>query len=370
MDNSFINIEEYRDEIESYFPKFVFYRRGYRSPTVGTFGETFDAERDSKVTDCYCTACHQRYEDTVRSPKCYRHKEGGYCANCGAQVEYRQMNRGRGTYYAKGNFAVFSGAGDVMRIACIKVEQTFSEDPFELEPKLTWYTIRMYELYPGSATQYWVSWDNSQHKYTWKAKKTKPTEPNFGAVYSSDYSYHLINHDCIQRSFLRYLFKDWVGELPSPYIQWLCRYAEHPQLEYLMHGGLQLLARDYVGAVPAYGYRSRGVALHINWRSNDLKKMLRLDKIELKYIKEESGRLYSSYIQFRRDFWRGRSSAETIKYFKEFKGSQSYITESEKSSGLSRKQIMDYALRKQNAQGTYFFIAQYKDYLNECSELG
>lgn len=372
MENSFIDIEQYRDEIESYFPKFVFYRRGFRSPTTGSFGEFFEDERDSKLTDCYCTACHQRYEDGINNPKHYKHKELGYCANCGAQVEYRQMNRGRQTHYVKGNFAVFSGAGDVMRIQCIKAAQSFSGDSYELEPELKWYTITMYELSPGSAEQYSYRWNSVHSKYEWFKKKSRPSEPNFGNVFNyGDYSYTLINHDCVQNSFLRYLFKDMeFQELPSPYIQWLCRYAEHPQLEYLMHGGLWLIARDYVGQVAAYGYSSHGTSFRINWRSNDLKKMLRLDKTELEYLKEGSGRLYSSYIQWRRDFWHGRSSSETVKYFKEFKSCRTLITTAEKLSGLSRKQIMDYALRRQNSQGTYFFMHQYADYLRECSKLG
>lgn len=371
MDNSFIDIEQYRDEIENYFPKFVFYRRGYRSPSVGSCGEFFEDERDSKLTDCYCTACHQRYEDGINNPKHYQHKELGYCTNCGAQVEFRQMNRGRQTYYVAGNFAVFEGAGDVMRIQCIKASQSFSGDPYELEPELKWHTITMYELSPGRAVQYRYLWDYKHQKPEWTRKKTKATEPNFGSMYNyGEYSYHLINHECVDRSFLRYLFKGWEGELPSPYIQWLCRYAEHPQLEYLLHGGLGIIARNYVGQVAAYGYGSRGSAYRINWRSNDLKKMLRLDKVELKYIKEESGYNYSSYIQWRRDFWHGRSSAETIRYFKDFKGSSEYIKAAEELTGLSRKQIMDYALKRQNPQGTYFFMHQYIDYLRECSKLG
>ena len=258
-----------------------------------------------------------------------------------------------------------------MRIQCIKASQTFSDDPFELEPELKWYTVTMYELSPRSVVQYRYQWDYKHQKPEWIKKKTRATEPNFGSMYNfGDYTYHLINHDCVQRSFLRYLFADWEGELPSPYIQWLCRYAEHPQIEYLMHGGLQLIAKKYVGAVAAYGYGGHSTSYRINWRSNDLKKMLRLDKIELEFIKEENGRLYGSYIQFRQIFWRGRSSAETVKYFKEFKGSQSYILEAEKLTGIPRKKIMDYALRKQNSQGTYFFIVQYRDYLNECKELG
>ncbi|MDD7517937.1 hypothetical protein [Ruminococcus flavefaciens] len=85
MGNSFISTEDYREEIEDFFPKFVFYRRGYHTPTCGSFGEFIDGEK-GKVTDCYCTACHERYEDGIRKPSEYKHKELGYCANCGHPV--------------------------------------------------------------------------------------------------------------------------------------------------------------------------------------------------------------------------------------------------------------------------------------------
>ena len=366
MDEYFINLEEYRDEIESCFPKFVFYRRGFRSPTVGSCGEFFDDERDSKVTDCYCTACHERYEDGIRKPSEYKHKELGYCANCGHPVEFRQMNRGRQSYYVTGNFAIFEGAGDLMRIKCIKAYQRFSSDTSEMEPEIGWYTVTQYELRPGQAIQYKAVWNKG--KYEWKRKKTGCTEPNFnvGGFGYADRNYTLINQEAVDHSFLKYLFK---GEhYDYIYITWLCCYAQHPQLEYLLHGGFEYLARNYVEArVPEYG---KFVTMRYNWRSNDLKKMLRLDRQEIKFLAKGQGRYYDSYIKFRRDFFKGRNTAETLKYFENFHSSTEYIRKVEDMTGISRKKIMDYALRKQNAQGTYFFITLYKDYIEQCIELG
>lgn len=366
MDNSFISAEDYREEIEDFFPKFVFYRRGYHSPTVGSFGEIFEDERDSKLTDCYCTACHERYEDGIRKPSEYKHKELGYCANCGHPVEFRQMNRGRQNYYVTGNFAIFEGAGDIMRIKCIKAYQRFLGDTSEMEPEIGWYTVTQYELSPGQAIQYKAVWNKG--KYEWKRKKTGCTEPNFniGGFGYADRNYTLINQEAVDHSFLKYLFK---GEhYDYIYIAWLCCYAQHPQLEYLLHGGFEYLARNYVEArVPEYG---KFVTTRYNWRSNDLKKMLRLDRQEIKFLAKEQGRYYDSYIKFRRDFFKGRNTAETLKYFENFYSSTEYIREVEDMTGISRKKIMDYALRKQNAQGTYFFITLYKDYIEQCIELG
>ena len=370
MDNSFISTEDYREEIEDFFPKFVFYRRGFRSPMAGLCGEFLDDERDSKVTDCYCTACHERYEDGIRKPSEYKHKELGYCANCGHPVEFRQMNRGRQSYYVTGNFAIFEGAGDLMRIKCIKAYQRFSSDTSEMEPEIGWYTVTQYELRPGQAIQYKAIWNKG--KYEWKRKKTDCTEPNFniGGFGYADRNYTLINQEAVDHSFLKYLFKGehYDDGFSYIYITWLCCYAQHPQLEYLLHGGFEYLARNYVEArVPEYG---KFVTTRYNWRSNDLKKMLRLDRQEIKFLAKEQGRYYDSYIKFRRDFFKGRNTAETLKYFENFHSSTEYIRKVEDMTGISRKKIMDYALRKQNAQGTYFFIALYKDYIEQCIELG
>lgn len=365
MDNSFISTEDYREEIEDFFPKFVFYRRGYHTPTCGSFGEFIDGEK-GKVTDCYCTACHERYEDGIRKPSEYKHKELGYCANCGHPVEFRQMNRGRQSYYVTGNFAIFEGAGDLMRIKCIKAYQRFSGDTSEMEPEIGWYTVTQYELRPGQAIQYKAVWNKG--KYEWKRKKTGCTEPNFniGGFGYADRNYTLINQEAVDHSFLKYLFK---GEhYDYIYITWLCCYAQHPQLEYLLHGGFEYLARNYVEArVPEYG---KFVTMRYNWRSNDLKKMLRLDRQEIKFLAKEQGRYYDSYIKFRRDFFKGRNTAETLKYFENFHSSTEYIRKVGDMTGISRKKIMDYALRKQNTQGTYFFMTLYRDYLKECAELG
>ena len=98
--------------------------------------------------------------------------------------------------------------------------------------------------------------------------------------------------------------------------------------------------------------------------------MLRLDRQEIKFLAKEKGRYYDSYIKFRRDFFKGRNTAETLKYFENFHSSTEYIREVEDMTGIARKKIMDYALRKQNSQGTYFFITLYKDYIEQCIELG
>lgn len=360
---NFINIEVYMDEIKTYMPQFVFYRRGKVSPTIQLLDIEF-GEQNRKATDCYCTCCHQRYTDYDRDPDIYKHKTKGTCQSCGAQVEYREMFRGRKSYYYSWDFCVFEGAGDMMRISCVVVSQQFHLD--ELEPVYNWYEVTRYKLEPHSATQYLQYWrlgkDKNSTGWVWDKKKSRPSNPNFhpGGFYSYNFGYTLINYDSIDSSFLRYIDKELrKNTLPSNYIEWLCRYAEHPQIEYFIKAGLHRLAENYV-----YGRLGR---TYINWNSNDLKKILRLSKAELKFFADtDAGEKYSAYIKFRRDYFKGKSPEETIKYFDSFSHCMCLMDTLKKKTSFSYKQIMDYTLKKMNREGSVFFMTCWRDYLNEC----
>ncbi|MBR4627761.1 MAG: PcfJ domain-containing protein [Ruminococcus sp.] len=363
---NFVNVEAYMDGIKEYMPQFVFYRRGKASPTIQLLDIEF-GEQNRKATDCYCTNCHERYTDYDRVPDTYKHKTKGTCHNCGAPVEYREMFRGRKNYYYKWNFCVFEGAGDMMRISCIVVSQRFNEE--ELEPDYDWYEVTRYELGPHRAVQYLQYWRDIKGEghggYVWDKRKSRPSMPNFNPAgfYSRPYGYTLINYDSVDNSFLRYIDKELrENTLPSNYIEWLCRCAEHPQIEYFIKAGLHCLAENYV-----YGRLGH---TYINWRSNDLKKVLRLSKTELKYFAEtDAGEKYSAYIRFRRDYFKGKSPEETIKYFDSFSHCMLLMDILRKLSGLSNKQIMDYSLKKMNREGGVFFMTCWRDYLNECQTL-
>ena len=152
---NFVDIEAHMDEIKEYMPQFVFYQRGKASPAIRMLDIEF-GEENRKATDCYCTCCHQRFTDYDRDPDTYQHKTKGTCHNCGAQVEYRAMFRGRKSYYYSWDFVVFEGAGDVVRLSCIVVSQQFNDG--ELEPEYDWYEVTRYELEPHRAVQYLKYW--------------------------------------------------------------------------------------------------------------------------------------------------------------------------------------------------------------------
>lgn len=358
----FVNVDAYLDEIKAYMPHYVFYRRGYGAPELVGFGDYCESEKNSKLTDCYCTACNTRYEDGVNKPSAYKHKEYGKCANCGATVQRRAMGRGRAGLRESMNFAVFQGAGELVRISCIRATLTFPNDA--LEPEYEWYEVTRYQLEPYSAIQYRTIWDTFNQELVWVEKKGKPSEPNFtlGPFYA-DHSYTLVNTDAISNSFLKYIDGEWTDRqyLPAYYIEWLCRYAEHPQIEYFVKGGLYKLAEDIV--------RRRTHNIRLNWRSNDLKKILKINKPELEYLQERDGDMYCDYIGFRRKIYNSTNPSEIINYHRKFHNCVELIKLINNLTGLQYKMIMDYALKKQNKQGVYFLMTCWKDYLNDCNSL-
>lgn len=358
----FVNVDAYLEEIKEYMPHYVFYRRGYSAPELVGFGDYCESEKNSKLTDCYCTACNTRYEDGVNKPSAYKHKEYGKCANCGATVQRRAMGRGRAGLRESMNFAVFQGAGELVRISCIRATLTFPNDA--LEPEYEWYEVTRYQLEPYYAIQYRTVWDTFNREYVWVEKQSKPSEPNFNlGPYYADHSYTLVNCGAIENSFLKYIDGEWTDRehLPSYYIEWLCRYAEHPQIEYFVKGGLYKLAENIV--------RHRTKNVRFNWKSNDLKKILKITKPELEYLQESDGNMYCEYIGFRRHIFSSTNPAETIRYHRSFYNCEELIKLVSSLTGLRYKKIMDYALKKQNKQGVYFLMTCWKDYLNDCNSL-
>lgn len=355
-----VEIDEtpYMEEIAAYMPHYLFYRRNSRAPEslLEEFLSPTGIPAGGRATECYCTACHQRFTDTVKKPKEYKHNTDGSCPRCGAAVIVRQMDRGRKSIREFNSFAIFEGSGNYLNIRACKAELNFP-DPDSLEPDIQLQTVTAYELAPGKAVQFWFTWQEGWHR-----KKTFPKEPcfNFG-FYGYRTAYIPINHSAVDNTFLRYAFKGLSEEeLPAELISWYCRLAVRPQLEYFIHGNLRQLACRYV-----YGQ----LHARLNWRSNDLKKILRLSKPELTYMQEEEGRLYDPYIAFRRDVFRGRTPEETVSYFADFRGCDLLLKTASLMTGLPVRKIMNYARRKKNNQGCYFLMTCYRDYLKECEEL-
>ncbi len=108
--------------------------------------------------------------------------------------------------------------------------------------------------------------------------------------YSFNNSYKIINEKAISRSDMRYSQYDkYAGDLLMCYLDLYCK---HPNLEYLLKQGYDLIQKNYTGF---WGNTAKlTLPSYINWKSNNLLEMLGLTKSEFKVLKGQE-HLYGAY---------------------------------------------------------------------------
>ena len=342
--------QETEEEIEKNLPHFVFY------------------SKHGKDTDCYCTACHSSYTDSQDNrvwqlQDNYKHNSYGLCTVCGEDVQFKAMHRGRKSYRYKHNFAVFHAVGNTVLIRCFTAEQYF--DNGSMEPEFSLDEKVRYIIEPGKAVQYTYKFepfpDQCRWIRNWAKKKTAPSEPVFGQEYFgySDKTYTIIGDDCLKNTFLKYAVTGLEKPIETNFIAYLCRIAVKPNLEYLMKGGFRAIADSYVAGVR--------LGVRINWKSNNLLKMLKIDRTELKFLTKGNGSYYPDYVNFRRSIYKGKTSTETIDYFERFCGITTYLRKIHEKLGIGFKTAMDYISKQGNE--IFHTVIAYCDYIGECEAL-
>lgn len=109
--------------------------------------------------------------------------------------------------------------------------------------------------------------------------------------YNYDNSYSVLNIKAIDKSDMRYSqYQHYHGNMLMSYLH---AYCKHPNLEYLMKQGYDVTSVRYTGW---WGYQEKFLlSQRVNWKSNDLLKMLGLNKTEFKVLKG-SEQLWSSIL--------------------------------------------------------------------------
>lgn len=116
---------------------------------------------------------------------------------------------------------------------------------------------------------------------------------NYG--YNFDNSYHLLNARALRKTCMKYsAFEHYNGSLPLEYLHLYCK---HPNLEYLMKSGYSGVIDDHYT-----GYWGTHLTMYvdprINWRSNDLLKMLGLNRTEFRLLRGRE-HLWSAFCAWR-----------------------------------------------------------------------
>ncbi len=175
--------------------------------------------------------------------------------------------------------------------------------------------------------------------------------------YSFDNSYTVLNMEAISQSCMKYSqCEAYRGGLILEYLRLYCK---HPNIEYLMKSGYDPL----IETVSGYwgGKVSLSASPKINWKSNNLLKMLSLNRTEFALLKGNEI-YYDRYINWREEFPKCKPD-ELLALAKVFGFEHGTLNRFCKATGLKPQRLARYL--SDNNIHTH----DYSDYLDQCREL-
>ena len=189
---------------------------------------------------------------------------------------------------------------------------------------------------------------------------TKFREPRFAAggyPYGFDNTYCILNADALKESDMKY---SGVGKhnFTCPLL-YLRLFVRHPNVEYLLKSGYDHLIEE------SEDYYSNRMTVkvnhHVNLKSNNLLKMLRLNREEFKLLKGWETR-YDNYLYYREAFPQYKP-CEVMEIVKAYGYERGVIDQHVSKSGLNPLRLARYINKQEIAPQLY------SDYLDQCRQL-
>ncbi len=175
--------------------------------------------------------------------------------------------------------------------------------------------------------------------------------------YAFDNSYSVIGMKNIDHSDMKYSqYNKYCGHF---IIEYLGLYCKHPNLEYLMKQNFNPIEEYYTG----YWGNIPKLTLsdNIDWKSNNMLKMLGLNKNEVKLLKGIE-HLYDTYIGWKQQF-PNLKPEEIIHIADVFRNEHGTLARFTDATGLTPQRMARYL--SENKVSTY----DYSDYIAQCAEL-
>lgn len=351
-----VSDKELTELSKKYMPQYVVYKQTKRG-----------------VYECYCTRCEKHYINDTVSGREYvpivGHGEKGVCLACGSDVKFLARGRGRNSILNKENFAIFKLKGRNVYIQVYRIYARFTEHGrsdfgFGTDDiyKCTNDDYFRYALTPKGA-QKWEHWWHFNYRSdnyidSWEEKQSEGN-PCFANIWGSDSSYIAVGTECISKSFIHFA---WEAAQASRYsrdlegsgiIRFCCEYCNHPNIEYLIKTGFGYVADAKLG-----GYMHD---IRVNWRSNDVKKMLKLNKVEMDELANKNMDTLSAYYRLRK-LDPSMEPEERVGYAHKMYDIDT-LELIIRETGLSLRKALNY--RDKQKMG----LRDWKDYIDQCKKL-
>jgi len=201
----------------------------------------------------------------------------------------------------------------------------------------------------------------SEYDGSWRIR-TEFREPVFclrSYGYNFDNTYSVLNMEAVKKSCMKYSCIDlYSGHLLMEYLKIYCK---HKNLEYLMKAGYG----NYILDERTSGYWGGRLSLtynkDINWKSNNLLKMLNLSRTEFFALKGHEN-LYECYIHWRKQYPKYKPE-ELLLLARAFGYENGTAGRFAEKTGLKPHRIARYLV--ENEVGNI----DYSDYLDQCRQL-
>lgn len=347
--------------------------------------------KDHKCQEVFCTACrtfhyltdsgeefHERR--TVSSGKAV-HGESGTCPLCGRKITYLADGKGRRSISDKVNLVIFKAVSKTQLVArCIRLEQRFAHpdsgrDYIYIDNNIfehDYYEVARYYFETGSKPMKFTERGKrteSGYRYSWVATSTF-TEPLFvSSIYGStaDNSYFTVNEVDVYNTDFGYImkaidsiyFEARYSVMLSNLVTVLGEYCIHPQIEYLIKTG-------FWRVVEAKICRSM-CNLRLNWKSNDVRKVLGLNTEEMNLLINFDVSAIARYKELKKiDKKSSAKEITSIVKLCTLSATNHVFVKNEliKNRGETCRSILKYVL---NADVR---ISDWRDYVSQCKELG
>lgn len=314
-----------REQVKKDAVKYLFFRNGKNGATIS------------------CTACGS----FCFTPERFKHEEITTCPVCGNCVYTYGAEYGKDRLYQERNYGLCYELNDLWCIRVVTARIAYFGN-FPKEPHIGIVPNYVYIFSKKKAVRYiyrgHYNYEKGKEIYTWEKMSRVQVLPSPTFYRNSYDSAEILNLQSYKKTSLKYSAPEIMDSV-NGLILYLRLWQKHNNVEYLSKQGFGNLIEDML----RYSYK-RGF---INWKSNNLLKMLGIGKNDLEFCKV--------------------MSYEQLEFFKELKASDGALAEPlfmyfrsrirlaeniHKKSGLTYRQIRNY-LEK---QGGIFLIQWFSDY--------
>lgn len=344
----------------------------------------------------YCTHCREHFSIFRNLSDAYTertvalgtlvHGEKNTCPLCGSLVMALADGKGRRKIEDKRNFVIFKAISETeLSARAVRITRRFAHP--EAGRYFTEVDSQIFEFWDSEVARYYFhkgedplkfvkkfeSRDGGSFTWDWKRIK-KVAEPEFvhSMYFYDDNSYTVIDEDEIYDTCFGYIIKaaDSVQhpmkrqgheyKFQNRMLTLLGKYCMHPQIEYMMKAG-------YADMVDSWMFSTGMAGLRLNWKSNDLKKVLAMNTQEIKLLANTDTILIAHYKHIRK-IDKKSTEAEIVELLKKTHSNSytyyHFVQNMIENCGESCTSILKYI------DHDVLKLYDWADYHRQCRELG